>query len=182
MSSRVCSNQECSAEFVQKSGAKGLYCSRSCAATINNSRFPKRKKSRAVCPCGTEVVNKGASKYCSSEHSAFYRRLEKIQPWLDGEWDGSTNGGGLSRHIRRYLLDQADNKCTRCGWGEVNPLLDKPILTIDHIDGDWRNNMVDNLRVLCYNCHTLTPTFNALNKGNAKRSGGRQYNHRHLAG
>lgn len=31
-------------------------------------------------------------------------------------------------------------------------------LEIDHIDGDWRNNLLENLRFLCPNCHHQTET------------------------
>lgn len=48
-------------------------------------------------------------------------------------------------------------KCAGCG----NPgeWLGEPIvLEIDHVDGDWRNNRLENLRYLCPNCHAQTPT------------------------
>jgi hypothetical protein len=47
---------------------------------------------------------------------------------------------------------------------------------VEHIDGDWRNNRVENLKLLCPNCHALTATFRALNRGRgrAKRLGGRE--------
>jgi hypothetical protein len=35
------------------------------------------------------------------------------------------------------------------------------VLQLDHIDGDRSNNTIDNLRLLCPNCHTQTPTFGA---------------------
>ncbi len=47
---------------------------------------------------------------------------------------------------------------------------------VEHIDGDWRNNRLENLILLCPNCHALTPTFRGLNrgKGRAHRRGGRE--------
>lgn len=33
------------------------------------------------------------------------------------------------------------------------------ILQLDHIDGNWKNDKVTNLRYLCPNCHTQTPTY-----------------------
>jgi len=46
--------------------------------------------------------------------------------------------------------------------------MDQPIpLELDHIDGNHQNNALDNLRLLCPNCHSLTPTFRGKNKRRA---------------
>ena len=82
-----------------------------------------------------------------------------------GEVDGGDKSGELRKTFRKCLLNVANNECTECGWGVPNPVTGEVILTIDHIDGNWKNNAIENLKVLCYNCHTLTPTFGSLNKG-----------------
>ena len=33
------------------------------------------------------------------------------------------------------------------------------VLQVDHIDGDLNNNVAENLRLLCPNCHSQCPTF-----------------------
>ena len=92
-----------------------------------------------------------------------------LEKWLDGEWNGTT-AKGLSNVVRRYLLIQADNKCSRCGWSGTNLVTGRTTLQIDHIDGNAYNNCKENLKVLCPNCHSLTPTWGNLNKGNGRKS------------
>lgn len=59
---------------------------------------------------------------------------------------------------RLYLLKEANYSCTRCGFSKTRED-GQSILEIDHIDGDHTNNTRENLRVLCPNCHALTPNF-----------------------
>src|SRR5262249_31608803 len=77
--------------------------------------------------------------------------------------------------LRKYLTRRLGERCSRCGWAERHAITKKVPIEVEHIDGNWRNNRLDNLTLLCPNCHALTPTFRALNRGRgrAHRLGGR---------
>lgn len=64
-------------------------------------------------------------------------------------------GGGKRRE---RLFEEANHSCTQCGFNKTRDN-GRSILEIDHIDGDHTNNTRENLRVLCPNCHALTPNF-----------------------
>jgi len=90
-----------------------------------------------------------------------------IAGWLAGTVTGVGSWGTISDHVRRYLLE-TQQRCVLCGWAEVNSCTGKPPLHIDHIDGDWRNNRPENLRFVCPNCHALTSSYGALNRGRGR--------------
>jgi predicted amidophosphoribosyltransferase len=47
----------------------------------------------------------------------------------------------------------------------------KPIsLHLDHINGDPSDNRIENLRILCPNCHSQTPTYSGKNKKTARNN------------
>lgn len=59
------------------------------------------------------------------------------------------------RLIKEGLLEE---KCCKCGLGpEWNGI--RLELQLDHEDGDNCNNELCNLRIICPNCHTQTPTY-----------------------
>jgi hypothetical protein len=54
-----------------------------------------------------------------------------------------------------------ENKCFVCGITEWNGI--KLNMELDHIDGNKYNHKIDNLRMLCPNCHAQTETYRAKN-------------------
>ncbi len=67
-----------------------------------------------------------------------------------------------SHQLKRALIEEGvEYRCSRCNidkWQE-----EKITLDADHIDGDWKNNLKNNLRFLCPNCHSLTKNYKARN-------------------
>lgn len=61
-----------------------------------------------------------------------------------------TRSGNLKRHLIKKRGCQCEN-CKRKSW------LKEPItLELHHIDGDRTNNQINNLQLLCPNCHSIT--------------------------
>lgn len=76
----------------------------------------------------------------------------------------------VSGHVRRWIIERSENKCEKCGWNERNSSTNKVPLQIHHKDGDSMNTTPDNIEHLCPNCHSLTPTFGNLNKGQGRKN------------
>jgi ribosomal protein L40E len=66
-------------------------------------------------------------------------------------------GGSKNLRIKLVKYGVIDNVCSECGIGpEWNGK--RLTLQLDHINGDSSNNRLENLRILCPNCHTQTIT------------------------
>ncbi|MDQ0581289.1 HNH endonuclease signature motif containing protein [Streptomyces rishiriensis] len=57
-------------------------------------------------------------------------------------------------------------RCGLCGLEAVWQGRPLP-LEVDHVDGNWRDNRIENLRFLCPNCHSTTESYRGRGKGRA---------------
>ena len=119
--------------------------------------------------CNKQISKR--SKYCSNKCQKEFQYKTYIQNWKKGKEDGMRGEYQISSYIKTYLFEKYKNKCARCGWGETNLYTNKIPLEIEHIDGNYKNNMEENLILLCPNCHSLTSTYKGanLNKGRSSR-------------
>lgn len=76
------------------------------------------------------------------------------------------NGSGWKSHdikLKLFEFNIKERKCEKCGQNEMW-CNEKLSLHLDHINGNRDDNRLKNLRILCPNCHSQTPTFSAKKK------------------
>lgn len=143
-------------DHVKNNKSNQFFCSNKCHT------LAQTKELKFCLVCNKKINQR--SRFCSQAHRRDYR----LNEWLDGAWNGCTINMELSKTIRKFLIEEAGNKCSQCNWDKINPVTGKRPLMIDHIDGNFSNQSRSNLRVLCPCCHSLTPNFGALNRGNGR--------------
>lgn len=139
------------------------FCNHSCALTYRNLNTAKSivNKRKYYCTyCNKELSHK--RKYCDhackNEHIFETKHIPLI---LAGKKTAESKNT-----LRKFIINQDGETCSKCGLGaewDNEPL----VLQLDHIDGNSDNNFPNNLRLLCPNCHTQTPTWGS--KGNGSR-------------
>ena len=146
--------------------SKNKYCSMTCSAVVNNTKFPKRKRKDyghyfcAYCnkrhTKRSNTMNKYCDNVCQQKHRKHIRNI-KIE-----KDENMGKSVGKKRLIISYLKDTNQWYCHQCG-----ALAEESPLEFHHIDGNRHNNRLSNSMVLCRNCHGRTQNFRGKNKGSS---------------
>lgn len=81
----------------------------------------------------------------------------KGQGWNKGNQQKDWSKYTRAVHLKKHLIKLRGHKCERCN---ISKWFDSLIvLELEHIDGDRTNNELDNLKLLCPNCHSQTSTW-----------------------
>ena len=114
-------------------------------------------------------INKFIKKYnfdiCHFKGKAWNRGLRGIgKPLIPMDKILVKNSNFQSYKLKKRLFNDKikEPKCEICGWTQKSPDGRLP-LELDHINGDKGDNRLNNLRILCPNCHSLQPTHRGRN-------------------
>jgi Zn finger protein HypA/HybF involved in hydrogenase expression len=120
-------------------------------------------------------------------YSSFKRRAKRLgvklpdpkiaQGWSKGKIVGPkrpieeylVKGRHCSSHtLRLRLISEGikEARCEECGITEWNDL--PAPLELEHVNGDHDDNRLENLKILCPNCHAQTETYRGKNKTSKK--------------
>jgi len=155
----------CSKEFEISKKNKKKFCNSSCAAKYNNH---KRKKIRLCINCGQEL-NCKQKKFCSNICGNLYKRKTIFKKIENGDFSLP------EKNYKNYLIYKYGEKCMECGWNKTNEYSNKIPIELEHIDGNSENNKLENLKLLCPSCHSLTSTYKFLNNGNGRQKRKQRY-------
>ena len=109
---------------------------------------------------GISTAHFKGQKWAVGHTSDTHPSIKRVQQKISYSDDEMFSRGVLyspSRQRRRLLQLGHGKVCEKCGLTEW--LGDRIVLHLDHVDGDRTNNLKENLRFLCPNCHQQTPTW-----------------------
>jgi len=156
--------EECKIEFYAIPSSEKKFCSSSCSITNSNKNRIKISK---CLECDQDIKYK--NKFCNNTCQQLYQRKKIYQKIEDG-----TYAAVDLRICKKYLIEINGEKCVECGWKEKNEFSKTIPLEVHHVDCNPDNNQINNLKLLCPNCHALTKNWKAIKSSEGVKSKRRQ--------
>lgn len=136
-----------------------VLCAHGCgeiSTHVNKQGTPTCKKSSNQCLAIRERNSQGVKKAHAGKDYGFLKGRTNWNPWNKGLIFAEFEYDGRGNH-KSVLIKERGYKCEGCFLSEW--LGQEIVLELDHIDGNNKNNIRENLRLLCPNCHSQTPTW-----------------------
>ena len=153
---------ECDKEFYSQRALNAHQVAHKLGDRYSVSRKKEEKTFICLnCSIETEWTHSTNNKFCSITCNGEFQRKVNNEQIESGIVLGFAT-------MRRYLLETR-GCCEECG---VTDTYNGKLITLqcDHIDGNSDNNTLNNLRLLCPNCHSQTHTWCGRNKKDTKRN------------
>lgn len=137
----------------------------------------------------SQVVIKLGLSMAGGSHSTIKNYIQKLNLDTSHFKGQGWNNQNYSKPLEEILVENSDhydsyslkkrllkenilkNICSECGL--ENKWNNRPInLHLDHINGIKMDNRIQNLRILCPNCHSQTKTYAGRNRRKSSNTGG----------
>ena len=89
------------------------------------------------------------------------------QAWLKNEQLKDWQSYAALQSVKRQLIKLRGHKCEECDRKKWRG--QQIAIELHHIDGNRTNNTLENLQLLCPNCHSLTPNYKTGNNNRTKK-------------
>jgi 5-methylcytosine-specific restriction endonuclease McrA len=157
--------KKCNKEFTPTKGYVN-YCGPICRS--GREQTPEMLKKKSI---SNKKHWKDGGVFRNMDWDMLNNRPEKIkvtlEVWFLKAEQRILNGEQLNNETtKKYLIEKHGHKCWGCEATEWQG--EKLHLEMDHIDGNNKNNDINNIRILCPNCHSITPTWRYKNIKNKK--------------
>jgi 5-methylcytosine-specific restriction endonuclease McrA len=113
-----------------------------------------------------QLLRKLDLKPCGGNYANIKNNLQRLQidtsHWKGQGWNKDQQLKDWSMyskvsHLKKHLIKEKTHQCEKC---LLTTWLEKPIvLEVHHKDGNRTNNNLDNLQLLCCNCHSITDNW-----------------------
>lgn len=160
--------QSCGITFKPQRNSKGLYCSRSCSAKVNGSKYPKRQltlmcgwnncttlipRSQRRCSEHKGLRHSGPKTHGLYTENAWFMTLGELRSALFSP-NSDDFAKFLRTHARRWAASKLPHQyCVVCNYDKVTVLAHvKPLSSFSDestLESTFKNNLVR----LCPNCH-----------------------------
>jgi len=155
----ICKN--CEKEFFEKYSkwSNGDFCSKSCAKTRKHTLEQNLKVSHKMLGHhynkGQIPWNKGIKVGSRSNNYRCGRKID-LKEILEGKQPQYVT---TTLRDRLFLEGIFEDKCCKCGWSQKRKYYKFSTCHLHHKNGIDNDHKLENLEILCPNCHSLTDSY-----------------------